>query len=351
MINIRGDEEMEENQEQNDSKEYLEMVKRLDEIQKQLKILEDKLFQKEGKLQIGQKVTNMKDKIMKQAAVLGQKVEKIQEIYKLNKDTKDNILQQYKDSLGEIDNHYGNLYQAILRQKAKNQEQEQVTMLKEHQLKKSRRKIKKSTEYAKHRQQEKALANEIKKALDKGDLDTVTVKNEELKHLKSKNPLALCDKEIEKTKQQRLYIQQLINRCDQELEDAKIERESSIEQAIQDKDNQLATVKKQSLFKRVVGAIKNKINGAKMFRDNVIGKLAEKMGYIKQETIPQVERVTSEKVAYIDEYHTKNRQKVVGRDSETREELIQIEENESKANQERETEQSTMEVQDDREVG
>ena len=218
MIDIRGVEKMEENQRQNDSsnmtQEYLEIVKRMDEIQKQLKILEDKIFQKEGKAQIGQKVTNMKNKIMQQGAVLGQKAKKIEEIYKLNKETKDNILQQYKDSLAEIDNHYRKVYQAILRQKAKNEEQEQVTILKEHQLKNNRKKIKKSPQYAEHIKQEKALAKEIKKALDKGDLDTVAVKNEELKQLKSKNPLALCDKEIETTQKQRLYIQQLINRCD-----------------------------------------------------------------------------------------------------------------------------------------
>ena len=80
-----------------------------------------------------------------------------------------------------------------------------------------------------------------------------------------------------------------------------------------------------------------------MFRDKVIGKLAEKMGYIKQETIPQIERVTSEKVKYIDDYHTKNRQKIVGKNPETREELMQIAENESKADQERETEQPMIE--------
>lgn len=346
---------MEENQRQNGSsnmpQEYLEIVKRMDEIQKQLKILEDKIFQKEGKAQIGQKVTNMKNKIMQQGAVLGQKAKKIEEIYKLNKETKDNILQQYKDSLAEIDNHYRRVYQAILRQKAKNEEQEQVTILKEHQLKNNRKKIKKSPQYAEHIKQEKALAKEIKKALDKGDLDTVAVKNEELKQLKSKNPLALCDKEIETTQKQRLYIQQLINRCDQELEDAKIERENCIEQAIQDKDNQLVTVKKQGLFQRVVGAIKNKISGAKMFRDKVIGKLAEKMGYIKQETIPQIERVTSEKVKYIDEYHTKNRQKIVGKNPETREELMEKAENELKADQEKETEEPTIESENDREVG
>lgn len=305
------------------SREFISLMKELDKVSKELGFTMQIKFEKEGKHLISEKVTEMFDSVKQQAKNLGQKIEQVEETYKLNKDTKDNILQQHKSNLTEIENQYERVHQAILRQKAINQNREQATMLKEYEWKQTRKKVKKSPQYAEQMKQEKALAKEIKKALDKGDLDTVAIKNEELKHLKSKNPLMLCDKEIEKAQKQRIYIQQLLNQCEQELKNAKIERKSSIQQAAQDKDNQLATVKKQGLFKRIAGAIKNKISGARRFRDNVIGKLAEKIGYVKQETIPQVERVTSEKVVNIEGYMDNARTKILGKNPETREELMQ----------------------------
>ena len=336
--------------EQAKTAEFISVMKEYNKVTKELLYVMQKKYEKEGKQSISEKVKEMASNVKQQAKNLGQKIEKVEEIYKLNKDTKDNILQQYKDNLSEIDNQYKKVYEAVLRQKAKNQEQEQSTMLKEYQLKKNRKKIKKSPQFAEHMKQEKALAKEIKKALDKGDLETVTAKNEELKRLKSKNPLMLCDKEIEKTKKQRFYIQQLLNECEQELKNAKVERKSSMQQVAQDKNTQLTTVKKQGLFKRIAGAIKNKISGAKIFRDNVIGKLAERMGYIKQETIPQVERVTTEKVIYIDRYYEDKRRKILGEKAETRDELMQKVESRLKADQEREAEQPAIVVEDDRAI-
>lgn len=350
--NSNQTEEAEKAQEQASYKELIEAVKTLIKILKERELVEQTKYEKEGKQLISEKVKEMASNVKQQAKNLGQKIEKVEEIYKLNKNTKDNILQQYKDTLSEIDNHYEKVYQAVLRQKAKNQKQEQATILKEYELKRNRKNIKKSPQYAEHMKQEKALAKEIKKALDKGDLDTVTAKNEELKRLKSKNPLMLCDKEIEKTQKQRFYTQQLLNECEQELRNAKIERKSSIQQAAQDKNNQLVTVKKQGLFKRIAGAIKNKISGAKMFRDNVIGKLAEKMGYIKQETIPQVEKVSSKKVSYIENYMGERRTQIVGKEPETIDELMQKAESKLKDYQEeRKAGQPAIEVEDDRVVG
>ncbi len=341
----------ESKEEQASKREFISLMKELDKVSKELGFTMQIKFEKEGKHLITDKVKEMADNVKQQAKNLGQKIERVEEIYKLNKDTKDNILQQYKDNLSEIDSYYEKVYQAVLRQKAKNQDQEEATILEEYELKQNRKKIKKSPQYAEQMKQEKALAKEIKKALDKGDLDTVAVKNEELKRLKSKNPLMLCDKEIERTQRQRFFIQQLISQCDQELENAKIERKTRIQQATQDKDNQLVTVKKQGLFKKMVGAIRNKISGAKMFKDNVIGKIAEKMGYIKQETIPQVERVTTEKVIYMDEYNANKRREIVGEKPETREELMEKAESELKANQERETEQPDIQIEDGSEIG
>ena len=89
-----------------------------------------------------------------------------------------------------------------------------------------------------------------------------------------------------------------------------------------------------------------------MFKDNVIGKLKERIGYIEQEIIPQVERVSSKKVRYIENYMEKRRTQIVGEKPETIDELMQKAESKLKDYQEeRKAGQPAIEVEDDRIVG
>lgn len=293
------------------------LMQEADEIAKELGITMNFIFEKKGEHLIDEEVKKMSCNLQQQAKSLGQKIEEVKEL-------KDNSLRQYKECLTQIENQYEKEYKEALQQRIINQRQEQKAMWGEWLWRQARGNIKESSQCAEQIKKEKELKEEIKEALDKGNADTAVAKNEELKHLERNNPLRLCDEEIKRTQEQRGHIYELINECNEKLENAKIERESSIQQAIQDNDNQLVTVKKQGLFKRIFGAIKNKISGAKMFRDNVIGKLAEKIEFIKQDKIPQLERDTLNNITYMNQYMEERRKKILGKNAETKEQLLQI---------------------------
>lgn len=305
------------------TKELLALIKELAYIQMCNTMISAQIFARAGKDQIDDKVNGMKDKIMKQAEVFGQKAKKVEETYNLNKESKNNILQEYRESLELIEEQYEIRSQAILQERSDCQDEEQATMLKENELKQNRKQIKKSPQYIEQVREEKALAKEIKKALDEGDLDTVTVKNEELKRLKAKNPLMKCDQEIEKIQQQREQIQEMISQCEQELENCEEDRYNSIEQVTQDKDNKLMEMKKQNIFQKIAGAVMNKISGAKRFKDNVIQKLAQKVRNIYNEKYPEISRDTSEKINSFRESMGKGKDKTLDKGRETKEQLMQ----------------------------
>ncbi len=319
MINIRGDEEMEENHEQI----ILGLTKQVEQLQKQIEMLTAVINQREGKTQIAQKVADMRDNIMQQAAVLGQKAKKVEETYNLNRETKDNILQQYEEALSEIEEQFENRFRYILKEKRDWQNEEQKNILRECELKQDRKQIKKSPEYAEQVKAEKALTKEIKKLLDKGELETGKAKIEELKSLKAENPLTKCDEEIEKLQHQRKEIQKMINECQQELGDCVKERNDSIEQATQDKDNQLMEMKKQNIFQRIAGNVMNKLNGAKKFKDMVVQKVVKKVGHIKQEIAPAIKETVQGKMAKFIERMSQNRENIIGENRETKEEIAQ----------------------------
>ncbi len=319
------------------------LMQEADEIAKELGITMNFIFEKKGEHLIDEEMKRMSGNVQQQAKSLGQKMEKVKEL-------EDSSLQQYKDCLTKKEKQYEMLHKAALQQRIINQRQAQKAMFREYKWRQIRKNIKESPQCAEQTEKEVELKEEIKKALDKGNADTAVEKNEELKQLERKNPLRLCDEEIKRTQEQRIHIHELINECDQKVENTKIERESSIQQAIKDNDNLLVTVKKQGLFKRIFGAIKNKISGAKMFRDNVIGKLAEKIEIIRQDEIPQLERDTSNNIIYMNQYMEKRRQQILGENAETKEQLLQIVESNLAVQQEVEI-QSSRKTEDILEVG
>ncbi len=291
------------------------LIQEADETAKELGITMNFIFEKKGEQLINEEVKKMSDNIQQQAK--SQKTEKVKEL-------KDNNLREYKDCLTKIEQQYEMIHKATLQQRIMNQRQEHKAMLREYRWRQTKKNIKENPQCAQQIEKEEQLKEEIKEATDKGNTDTAVAKNEELKQLERKDSLRLCDEEIKRTQKQRVYILELINECNQKVENTKIERENRIQQAIQDNHNQLETVKKQGLFKRIFGAIRNKISGAKMFRDNVIGKLAEKIEFIRQDEIPQLERDTLNNITDMNQQMEKRRQKILSKKAGTKEQLLQI---------------------------
>lgn len=342
MEEVIKNSEVENQNEQISAKELLALIKELAQIQAYNAMISAQIFAREGKNQINDKANDMKDKIMQQAVIFGQKAKKVEETYSLNKENKSNILQEYKESLLEIQEQYEIRNQAILRERTDWQNEEQATMLKEHELKQNRKKIKKSPQYDEQMKQEKALAKEIKKALDKGDLDTVTEKNEELKRLKARNPLTRCEQEIGRVQKLRKEIQQMIVLCEKELENCEKDRNNRIEEATQDKDNKLMEIKKQNVFQKIAGGFMNKINGAKRFKDNVIKKVAEKVGYIKNEKFPEIKQDTAEKISSFKDGMRERKEQILDKGRETKEQLMQKAEAKLKESIEQSQEKNTQ---------
>lgn len=273
----------------------LDLMKKLAEIQTNNMMLTAKIATKEGKEQVKSKVNSAKEKITNGAQRYGQKMEKIQEQYNLNKEEKGNILFEYEESLDEINKEYNERIKLALEEKQDLEAEEQNLMLEEVDLKDQMEEEKKSPEYLNFKEEMDNRIIDIKSDLDKGNLDDVGIKNEELKQLKKTNPLLKYEDAIEAVRNQRHEICDLIEKCEQEIEAYNNARTEHIDQVAEDKDNKLATIQKQSFIQKMAGALFNKMNGAKKFKDNVMDVFSKKVDKIKNEDLPKIKEDAAEK--------------------------------------------------------
>lgn len=293
--------EMQENENNQTSKrKILNLMKELANIRLHSGALGIKMNAIEGKNLVSEKYTQMKDNIQEKAKMYGKQAREMAENYANNKDSKNNVLQQYRESLEAIVKEYENAIQEVMKEGEFYQDKEEIAMIDELNLKDERREIKKSTEYKEQMQQEKDLKREIKQALEQRDLTTVTSKTKELETLQEKNPLLKCEKKIEEAQQIRKSLKEAMKLCNQEIKVLQNNRDKSINEATVDKDNKLEPIK-QNIFQRAVGALFNKINGAKKFTKNVIDKVQETIYDINNNKLPAVREKVGEKVEELSE--------------------------------------------------
>lgn len=304
-------------------------MKELAVIRAQNALLIAKIFAREGKSKVADKATEMKDQVVEKAKIYGKKAQDMAENYNSNKAEKGNILQEYQEVLAEIEREYEDRMDAILEERSEWEEEEEITMLQEMDMRDNRKQIQKSPEYLQQMKQEKALKKEIKQALEQGDLDTVTAKNEELKALTEQNPLLKCDKEIAEIQQRREKIQQVIDMCNEEIEKCEEDRDHSIEEVTEDRDNQLAVVK-SNVFQKVAGFIINKVIGLNRFKNKVVDKIKETVKYIKTEKLPPIKKfISGKKEQFLETMRNKKEQLLInGRETlekkrEKKEQLMQ----------------------------
>ena len=93
----------------------------------------------------------------------------------------------------------------------------------------------------------------------------------------------------------RTEIRQLIEDVEKEYDQLMEDRKSEIDKVTEDKNNKLATIPKQNIFQKVLGSMFNKFNGTKKFMQSVMGPLQSKVATIKEENIPQIKQMISEK--------------------------------------------------------
>lgn len=312
-----------EREEQVTVEEILRLVAELTKVQNEKAKVSSKLFIRNGKDQIVNKVNNLKSKLMQQAEIYGQKATKVQETYNLNKETKDNILQEYQEALQEIQQQYEAQDKMYANAIDMWQGEDEKNILKECELKLKRKEIARSPEYVQQMLAEETLQKEIKKDVSKGNLDLATEKIEELKSLQSKNPLSQCDREIKEVQERRDRTENLIEMFKKRREECHEDRNEDINSAMEDRDTQLVAMKKQNLFQKVAGNIMNKLNGANRFKNNVMKVLAQKVNHIKEETIPELQEKLSDKMFDIEQKAEGLMQDTLDKGRETKEKTMQ----------------------------
>ena len=277
------------------NKRLLDLLAELAQVQAENAMLSAKIFVREGREQIQGKVVDLSKIIYEQAENYGKKAQELAKQYTENSEQKGNIIEQYRQALLDIDAEYAKRMKTIMIEKEDWQAEEQEAYADEKNLRLEHKKIKESPEYHEHMEEEKRLASEIKRALDRGDLDTVTQKTEELKELKQKNPLKQNEEQIEIVQERRQIIAQFLEECQQDLEDCRNERFEQIEGITADKNNQLAIIPKQNVIQKVFGKIFNRLNGFSKFKNNVIEEITSKIEKIKTEQLPVIKETIQEK--------------------------------------------------------
>lgn len=101
------------------AKELLQLLSQLVEIQTTNTMLTAKIFIKEGREKVSQKVTAARNTIVGKAKEYGQKAEKIVEQYNLNEEKTGSIMAEYRQSISEINELYYEQMKNILAEKIK----------------------------------------------------------------------------------------------------------------------------------------------------------------------------------------------------------------------------------------
>lgn len=134
-------------------------------------------------------------------------------------------------------------------------------------------------------------ANELKDALDKGDLDKIDEINEELKQINALKTIKGFDKKIDDYRNQikdaRAGKESLQNKL-KELEEEYEKKLSSIDES---KETALTDMTKQSAIGKTIGRINSlfkKINGNAKFQNEIVKPIKETTKHIATETIPNI---------------------------------------------------------------
>ena len=287
--------------------EIEEIIRELQKVREEKGIVVEVKFKAKGKQIIRNKVKEMKDLVKGQAQMRGHK-----------KEEKAKVLERYETNLKKIEEHYEKSVKGITEQKHNWQDQEVEITIEEYHLKQKRKEIKKSPQCVELLKQEKILEKQIKQAIAKDDLELVAQKSSELKDLKSRNPLTQQEQKIKGLQNKRHEIKQLIKECNQRLADCEKERNYSLIDALEDRNEKLSRLKKQNIFQRIVQAMTKGKGREAQYRDSTINRMTRKVEYINKEVKQRTENQTID----FAERMNKKREKILGKNQYGTKELM-----------------------------
>ena len=299
------------------------LVKELMEIQAKNAILTTKIFAREGKEQIQDKTSKMKETMLEQAKKYGKKAEELAQNYNNTEQNKESIVASYQSSLADLQKKYEERLQDAVKEKERWQEREQRTILKQQEMMEEHHSVLENQEYKDYKIEEAGKIAEIRLELEKGNLDGVTAKTEQLKKMKKESPFGQMEQALKEIDEKRQKIQDILVACDQEIKNCEKERDQNIEQLTIDQNKQLAMVPKQNVWQRMVGKLWNKLNGVGKFKQQVIDQLSQKVDSMKQETIPAMqEKMNQQKQKFMTKMKNA-KEELYDRSLETKETLLQ----------------------------
>lgn len=303
--------------EEQSNKKLIELLKRLAEEEQQYAMLSVATTVRKGKEQVTDKVESLKDQIIEQAQMYGQKIEKVEKDYLSEKADSQSVVQQYKEALEQINEEYFKNSKVLIEEQQGLQSDHKEMIIEEVRIIIDKQKVRSSETYKQYSQQEKDLKNQVKDAMAKGDLDTAQNKIDELKQLKENDPLKEFDDAIAEIRKAREEIDNRLEYCEQQLEELDQNRSDKIEEATKDKNTSLTEVKKQNFIQKTFGSLFNKINGAKKFEKNVINSVKGKATQIKTEYLPEIKgQLLEQGTKVLEDIETK-RQQISQRVSDT----------------------------------
>jgi hypothetical protein len=250
--------------------------------------LSAKIMGKEGMEQVLSKLTSAKNTIVTSAKSYGTKAQQIAKESTTIREDKQTVLGEYKKVLDEINNEYNENLKNIIASKEDIEIERQEGDALEVEMRSRRAAIKRTPEYQKFCARYNITKKELMEAVERKDFKAVNEKNEELRNLHQESPTKKYSDTIKKIKVSRKNLDEMIESCEQEIEECRIDRTDN-------RNVQLANIKKQNIFQKAVGNILNKFNGAKKFSDVVVGKLVDKVGKIRKESIPKIKENLGQK--------------------------------------------------------
>lgn len=278
---------MNEQSENLEQMKLLQLLKELTEVQMVLAKVNTQLVIRSGKEQIEHFASTTTSNLKKHANNFGIKLSKYRENYLNEKD----IISEYSDALAEINSSYDTLFQEVLEQQTQLELEEQDNIFKQNKYRKESNGIK-----AEISRQQEIIKAKIIQATRSGDL---LLAEQELANLKSLSKISVPEQledKITKLQAERTKLRELIESCQNQYDAYLAEKEATIAELTEGKNNKLATIPKQNIIQKLAGSLFNKFNGAKKFTRTAIQPLKDNLKSIKENELPVIKQSIHEKM-------------------------------------------------------
>ena len=300
---------MQENNENVTVKKILGLLKRLSEVQASRALMAAKIFTRETKDQVQSKVEKLKSDMIEKAQIYGQKAKEYAENYENGEIEKQNVISEYEQLLSEVNEEYSAQLKNVLEEKNKLEVLESKLYSKELSLRKQREEKRNSPEYLEYLKKQRDIKEKIDSCYSNEDFDKVSEKIEQAKELKRQNPLIELDDKIQQFEEKIGEVSECIKECNKEIEYIYKSREQKIEEITKDRDTKLVETKPKTLAEKIFGKLFSKFNGINKFKNNVISKISQRIGKIRNEELPLIkENVQNRAISFSNNIEKKSEQ-------------------------------------------